>query len=310
MRINPLRLAAAHRLLPLLACLMSACVAPSDARPVCAPEPPVYTGFSHAEPVSIEGYDGDVMEPFISPDQHYLFFNNRNAPHTDTNLLMAEASGNGSFRYLGEIPGVNSAALDAVASMDVQQNLYLISTRSYDKTHATVYRGKFGHGKVTLLERVPHLALDQPGLVTFDAEIAADGKTLFVVDGKFSGAPVPDQAVILMAHTDGTGFERDPASPVLMQNINTSTLNYAPAISSDMNELFFTRLGCDGTPFILRASRAAPDQAFGKPERVGAITGFTEGPSLSADGNVLYYHKLEHGHFRLYRVTRTPSHAT
>jgi hypothetical protein len=34
------------------------------------------------------------------------------------------------------------------------------------------------------------------------------------------------------------------------------------------------------------------------------MTGFVEGPTLSADEESLYYHKKENGHLVLYRVTR------
>lgn len=70
------------------------------------------------QPVSIEGYDGSAMEPFISPDGHYLFFNNENDPAVNTNLHFAERIGKLSFRYLGELPGVNSHVLDAAPSLD------------------------------------------------------------------------------------------------------------------------------------------------------------------------------------------------
>src|SRR5271156_637330 len=41
--------------------------------------------YDHPEPVVISGYQGNAMEPFISPDGHYLFFNNENDPKVNTN---------------------------------------------------------------------------------------------------------------------------------------------------------------------------------------------------------------------------------
>ena len=38
--------------------------------------------------VTIRGYHGDAMEPFVSPDGKYLFFNSRNDPGTDTEPLL------------------------------------------------------------------------------------------------------------------------------------------------------------------------------------------------------------------------------
>jgi len=39
-----------------------------------------YTDFCAPVPVTITGHSGDEMEPFISKDGRYLFFNNRNDP--------------------------------------------------------------------------------------------------------------------------------------------------------------------------------------------------------------------------------------
>jgi len=47
---------------------------------------------------------------------------------------------------------------------------------------------------VTGVELVGGVSRRKPGIVMFDAEIAADGRTLFVVDGLFTGGPVPKTA--------------------------------------------------------------------------------------------------------------------
>ena len=44
--------------------------------------------FTNPQPVTIEGYTQDAMEPFISPDGNYLFFNDSNSAPT-TNLYYA-----------------------------------------------------------------------------------------------------------------------------------------------------------------------------------------------------------------------------
>jgi hypothetical protein len=73
----------------------------------------------------------------------------------------------------------------------------------------------------------------------FDAEIAADGNTLFVVDGEFAGGPHPKSAAIAIAARDGAEFRRVATSAELLKNVNTAALEYAPAVSSDLLELFF-----------------------------------------------------------------------
>ena len=89
--------------------------------------------------------------------------------------------------------------------------------------------------------------------------------------------------------------------------MNTAALEYAPSVSADLLELFFTRAGSLGgpaAPGIYRSQRRSRDEPFGVPQRIAAITGFVEAPSLSGDGRSLYYHRLEDNRFVIYRVSR------
>jgi len=105
------------------------------------------------------------------------------------------------------------------------------------------------------------------------------------------------------ARRNGGSFVRDNKSAAIMQQINTDTLNYAPATAALGLEIFFTRLDPAG-PAIYMAGRTNKSAPFGTPRKISSITGFAAGPSLAADGNSLYYHKKENGCFRIYRVTR------
>lgn len=279
----------------------------------CAPqrsaEPPgpEYRGFGGEQRVAIRGYGGDAMEPFITRDGRYLLFNNRNDPALDTNLHYAERVDDVTFDYRGELKGANSAALDGVASVDRDGELYFISTRSYAQTLSTVYRGRFRAGLVSAVELVPGVSLQRRGLLVFDAEISPGGEVLVVADGEFTGGANPKSADIAVAVREGAGFRRHPASAAFLRNVNTAALEYAPTISADLLELFFTRavsLSRPAQATIYRSHRASRDEAFGVPQRVAAITGFVEGPSLSGDGRSLYYHKREATRFAIYRVAR------
>jgi hypothetical protein len=42
-----------------------------------------------------------------------------------------ESEDEATFTFLGPVPGANSAAFEAVASLDTLANLYFVSTRSY-----------------------------------------------------------------------------------------------------------------------------------------------------------------------------------
>ena len=101
-----------------------------------------HTAFGNPERVTIRGYKGHAMEPFISRDGRYLFFNNSNDPSVNTNLHYAERINDVTFKYQGEIKGVNAALLDAVPTMDRDGKFYFVSTRSYAETFSTIYRGR------------------------------------------------------------------------------------------------------------------------------------------------------------------------
>ncbi|MBM3494799.1 MAG: hypothetical protein FJX72_10865 [Armatimonadetes bacterium] len=266
--------------------------------------------FGSPQPVTICGYEGDAMEPFITKDGRYLLFNDRNDPRIDTKLQYAERIDDLTFAYRGEIQGVNTSGLEAVPSLDRLNHLFFVSTRSYDETLSTLYRGSFDQGQVSGVELVAGVSLLQLGILTFDAEISADGDTLFIVDGRFTGGNLPETADIDIAVRDGAEFHRLSSARELLRNVNTDELEYAPAVSSDLLELFFTRLyrsGESARTVILRAARRSPEAPFEQPETVTAITGFAEAPTLSNDGRSLYYHKLEGGRYVILRVARNLS---
>lgn len=271
-----------------------------------APASTVATGgFSAPERVEVVGYAGDVMEPFISRDGRHLLFNDSNAPGRNTELHVAARIDDATFDYLGPLAGANSPALDAVASLDRDGRLVFVSSRSYGRTLSTLYEGRFDEGEVTGVRLLVGVSRRLPGRVNFDAELSADGATLYFVDGRLGAAPPPVEADLVIARKRGDGFQRLEDSDALLTAVNTAALEYAPAISPDGLELFFTRLDReDGAPRILRAVRASPEEPFGPPEPVRAVAGFVEAPALSPDGRSLYYHRRESGGFALYRVTR------
>ena len=256
--------------------------------------------------VTVRGYDGDEMESFITRDGRYLLFNNSNDASVNTNLHWAERIDDLTFAYKGEIESVNTSALEGVASMDRRHTLYFVSTRSYEKSLSTIYRGTFSNGHVSNVEIVPGISRMEPGMVNFDAEISADGNTLFFVDGRFAGGAVPETADIVIAEREGNGFRRRADSGQIMHNVNSAVLEYAPCISADGLTLFFTRLrnGLGASPAIYMAHRSNATEPFGSPLKLVAIEGFVEAPTLSPDEKSLYYHRRESGKFVLYRVTR------
>lgn len=263
-----------------------------------------YAAFGNPERITIRGYSDHAMEPFITRDGRYLFFNNSNDPSVNTNLRYAERINDLTFEYKGEIAGVNTKSLEGVPTMDKSGAIYFVSTRSYKETLSTIYQGRFSGGAVTGVKIAEGISEKAPGRVNFDVEVSADGRTLYFVDGVFSGKPVPDSADIAIAVRGGAGFRRLSESAELLKNVNTDALEYAACISPDELELFFTRVGKNG-PAIYRSTRKSVMQPFDPPVRAAAIKGFVEAPTLSPDGRSLYYHLKEGERFVIYRVTRS-----
>ncbi len=267
--------------------------------------------FTNPEPVTIEGYTQDAMEPFISPDGNYLFFNNSNSLPT-TNLYYATRIDDVTFQFQGEIAGANGGPMTqtVVPSMDMSNTFYFVSNRSYVTTASTIYFSTFSAGSVSNVALVPGISKQTLGDVNFDQCISPDGSTLYFVDGVIKGSgPVPSAAIIAIATRNGDQFTRLKNSAKIMGKINTHSLNYAPDVSKSGLEFFWTRIPIEGSkpkppPVIYTATRSSVTEPFGKPQRIKAITGFAEAPALSPDEKSLYFHLNVNGTFEIYRVTR------
>jgi hypothetical protein len=262
--------------------------------------------FYAPQKVTITGYAGDIMEPFISRDGHYLFFNNLNEPSVNTNLFYAERINDTVFQYKGEVQGVNSAALDGVASMDRNGNFYFVTTRSYSQSLSTIYHGNFNSGNVTAVDIVPGISRHEPGIVNFDVEVSADGNTLYFVDGFFNGSGQPQSADLVVGTKSGTGFQRSANSDEIFLNVNTNELEYAAGMSGDELTLFFTRVPsvtANAVPRIFYATRENKNAPFNKPNELVQAEGFVEAATVSGD-SLIYYHKKGNTGFELYCIRR------
>lgn len=90
----------------------------------------------------------------------------------------------------------------------------------------------------------------------------------------------PQSAQIIIALRGANGFTRSTQRATIMQQINTSWLNYTADTSTSGLELFFTRLDPSG-PAIYTATRSDVAVPFGTSTKIVAIAGFAEGPSIS-----------------------------
>jgi len=264
-----------------------------------------FTGVAQAAPqvqqVTISGYSGTAMEPFISRDGRYLLFNNSNDPRTDTDLFYALRKNDLEYVYKGPVRGINTPALEGAPTLDRAGTLYFVSTRSYAQTSCTIYSAQFRAGQVSAPRVLESVCLHQPGMVNFDVDITPDGSVLTFVDSRFGPDRQPQTAQLVLAERRGAGFVRLKNSAALLATVNTGRLQYAPALSANHLELWFTRLDSSGAlPQIWHARRATPDAPFGPPQRLEGLGDFVEGPALSADEKRLYFHRKVGSSFRIF----------
>jgi hypothetical protein len=279
---------------------------PLTASPPLAHATSTYGAFTNPQPVTIHGYTGDELEPYISPDGKYLLFNNGYGADVHTVLQYATSDGDGTFTYAGEIQGANDpVALNAAASLADDGTMYFTSTRNYPITLSATYTAKFAAGSVTGVQLVPGLAAPTLGTINFDVSVSANDKSLYVSQGSGSN-PFPNSASILLYDKTKTGFNLDPKTTSILAAVNkANTLTYAADISANGKEFFYTQMALPaGQPAIYRAIRSSVGQPFSHVQQVAAATGFVEAPSLSADGKTLYFHRNDGTRFVIYMATR------
>jgi hypothetical protein len=269
--------------------------------------------FSKPVPVKMLGYNGHIMEPFLTRDGALLFFNNRNDPKDQTDLHVARRNNDLTFRYIGPATGANSAGLDGVASIDRDGNFYFISSRDYDSSGNTLWTGRYGSpGMTDVAPLATNFTPKKLLRLNIDMEVSADGKTLYVAENRWDLLRgVPATSDITMARKTAAGFERLPDADALMANINTKHLEFAPATSADEQTLYFTRLnmkafrkGKANAFAIMMATRPDRSSPWGEPAVISAISGHTEAPTVTPDGCALYFHRKDGEVFRLYFTQR------
>lgn len=261
--------------------------------------------YADPQPVVIAGYDGDAMEPFLSRDGRYLFFNDLNAPWVDTDLRLAERIDATHFRYLGRLAGANSEKLDGVATMDRAGRFYFVSMRDHDRTRVSLFGGTFADGKVSAVHPLQGLSRRRARYINFDLDVSPDGEHLYYVDGRF-GLLWPVAADILLAGRKGDSFVPLPEDTVLLRNVNTDALEYAPCISADGLTLLFTRAppGIVVHASIYIAQRASVTEPFGPAAKLVALDGHVEAPTFTPDERGIYFHRKTGDRFVIFLATR------
>jgi hypothetical protein len=253
------------------------------------------------------------MEPFITKNGDYLFFNSYQGVN-GKDLYYADRISDITFEFKGEIQGVNASYLDGNPTMDELNNFYFVSTRNLDTANKTVYGGVFDSGTVTGLHQIKGtINVPTPYWINKGVEISKDENTLFTSNVKFSaGKTIPRKGDLRFAVKTGNVLNTPSNQADILANINTDgAIEYAGELSADELELFYSQLTLSSPPVfkLYHAKREQIDGVFGKPISIEApfeddVHAFVEGPSLSDDGSSLHNHKLENGAFSIFMLSR------
>ena len=282
--------------------LIISCSSDENTTPIVVQNYPV---FGPEIDVNITGLTFDAMEPFLSADGNYLFFNNIN-DGINTKLFYATKINDATFSFVGELNGTNQITaphLDAVADMDANGNFYWTSTRNYPAELNNLFRGNFANGNVTNISRVQgDFNKNIPGWLVMDHGISLDGQFLYFNNARFDETTCqgPCETTIGIAQkVNNTTFNTISNSATILEHINDSNyIYYAPCISSDNLELYYTRYIkgniTSSTLFeICVAVRNNATVVFSEPKVLFSepIANLIEAPTLTTDKNTMYYHK-------------------
>ncbi len=260
--------------------------------------------------VTISGLTFDAMEPFISPDGNTLFFNSLNAGG-NTNIYYALKENDSTFTFMGLVDGCYDPSpehLDGVPAMDNENHFFWISLRNYPFVYENLFSGWYSDGAVTDISRVyGDFYIYEPGWLIMDATINYEGNFLYFNNAYFNNCllGMPCDARLGVAEIiNDTTFAKLWNSEALFANINdTNYIVYAPQVTQDGLELYFTRI-LKGTvnSEICISTRANTDDAWSLPTVIYANVGFVpEAATITTDKKIIYYHqKDETGIFHIY----------
>ncbi|HTF06089.1 MAG TPA: T9SS type A sorting domain-containing protein [Bacteroidia bacterium] len=266
-----------------------------------------YPSFGAEIKVFISGYASDAMEPFLSPDGNTLFFNSLN-DGIQTRLHYATRVDDSTFTYMGEVAGANESnnpQLNAVASLDTTGNFVWVSARDYPNNFDNLHRADYVNDTCINVNRVHgNFYVYAAGWIVMDAMITYDGSELYYCNAFFDTCIIPCSAKLgIAARVNDSTFNTVSNSDSILQNVNdTNYAVYAPHLSADGLELYFTRylVGGLNTEICVSVRNTTAD-VFSIP--LVLITEFPNVPeatALNTGGNLLYYHKKINGTYAIH----------
>lgn len=277
--------------------------------------------YVNPQPTVIDGYDDHCMEPQVTGDGKYLLFNNSNGSFVDTHIHICKRTGDNHFQHLGLLPGSVSKSKDMAPTLDGAGNMYFTCLKTFEKDGHSIYVAKFADEKLSNFD-LPQgdISPHKPAEINMDCGVSKDGNTLILSRAHFANYFLPPDRcdLVIAARRSGT-FAVRPEQQKFLAEQNTSALEYAPCLSSDELELFYTRCGkvskddkrADNGVYFrnMYARRASKFEPFGKPHVLSELAGFVEAPTVTDDGKEMFYHKKMGDKFRIFRALRSPAQA-
>lgn len=267
--------------------------------------------FINEKVINIEGYDGDVMETFITRDGRYMFFNSMKRGKKNKDIYYAERLDDYNFKFLGEIQPINTKSVDAVPVMDDNGVFYFLCTDDYRYNNRVSVRvGMFKDGVVSDVEQIKELSINKPGWLNMDSEISADGETLYSTQSFFKADTAhPSESYFFYAKKIGAFFVPQKDSEDIFININNDDVVFGIGISRDELKMVYTRYN-EGKNKLesLIAARIDKSVPFGIPNLIRGMTGLSEAPGFNHREDMIYYHKRspKDGKFRAYALHVNP----
>lgn len=237
-----------------------------------------------------------------------------------TSIYYAAKVNDSVFNFIGLVPIINQTVtprLDGVASLDSSNNLYWVSTRNYPTSYNNLQRIKFtGTGYTNFGSVYGDFYINSPGHLIMDATTNYSGDHLIYCNAFFNnclgGAPCKSSMGMAQKLNDST-FNKLTNTTTLFTNVNDTAnyIVYAPSISKDGLELYYTRLLHNGLQTEIMVSvRTNTNQAFGLPMLlIGSPNLLPEAATISSDNSKIYYHKKVGGVFKIFlREKVIPTH--
>jgi len=243
-------------------------------------------------PVLIDGVNSSSGEddPSISPDERTIYFDSGRAGTLGGSDIWyaSRGSGSGPFGTPQNLGTVNSAFDEEDVEIAADGlTVYFASDRTgglgnLDLWYATRTSTGQSFGAPQNLVELSTSSLDR------DPAASADGLALFFASSRPGGSGGNDIWVATRPNATAPF-----GTPVNVSEVNSSSGDDNPAISSDGLELYFTsgRPGGSGSYDLWVARRSAVTLPFDPPENLNVLntTALDADPTISGDGLALYF---------------------